>query len=33
MWHSIELKEIQRKLKTNIYEGLSEEEAKKRKEK
>ena len=33
MWHSIELKEIQRKLKTNIYEGLSEEEAKKRQEK
>lgn len=33
MWHSIELKETQRKLKTNIYEGLSEEEAKKRKEK
>lgn len=33
MWHSIELSKIQRKLKTNIYEGLSEEEAKKRKEK
>ena len=33
MWHSIELSEIQRKLKTNIYEGLSEEDAKKRKEK
>lgn len=33
MWHTIELGEIQRKLRTNILSGLSEEEAKKRREK
>lgn len=33
MWHTIELDEIQRKLRTNILSGLSEEEAKKRREK
>lgn len=33
MWHTLSINEVQRKLRTNISKGITEEEAKKRREK
>lgn len=33
MWHNMDIAEVRRKLRTNLKTGLTEKEAKKRKEK